>query len=396
MSVLLLLLVTTALSAVMLMVLLSLARHAVPGVRQWSIANALAIVALLLFAARGHVPDVLSFDAANLLLLCSPIFMYAGFLLHLGKRVPVRRLAAWAVLSTLALAWFRYAVDATALRIALTSLFHGVVNGAIAWALRRSASPGRARYPARFAFWSAALQTACYAARFVLYVVQFDIAVSVFDASLMNLVFVALGTLALPTLTMGAVMMANADIIARTTYAAEHDYLTGAWTRRAFSKLAERERERIARSGGELSVLVFDADHFKAINDTYGHAMGDRVLGDIVLRTGTVIRGIDSCARLGGEEFAVLLPQTGASPALVAAERLRTTLEQGCVGDGDGGLIRYTVSVGVATLEPNEAVARMMERADAALYAAKSAGRNRVCCAQGGAGQPAGHAILQV
>jgi diguanylate cyclase (GGDEF)-like protein len=395
-SVFLLLLVTTALSVVMLMVLLSLARHAVAGMRAWSLANLLAIAALPLFAARGHVPDVLSYDAANLLLLCAPIFMYSGFLQHLGKPVPVRRLAAWALLSTAALACFRYAVDATALRIALTSVFHGVLNAAIARALRRSAAPGGARYPARFAFWSAALQAVAYGARFALYVIDLDAHVSVFDASATNLVFVALGTLALPTLTLGAVMMANADIIARTTYAAEHDYLTGAWTRRAFSKLAERERERLARNGGELSVLVFDVDHFKAINDTHGHAIGDRVLSDIVLRAGTVIRGIDACARLGGEEFAVLLPQTGTAHALVAAERLRAALEEGRVGDGADGLVWYTVSVGVATLEPNEAVARMMERADAALYAAKAAGRNRVCCAADGAGRPAAAAILQV
>lgn len=387
---------TTALSVVMLMVLLSLARHAVAGMRAWSLANALAIAALLLFAARGHVPDVLSFDLANLLLLCAPIFMYAGFLRHLGRPVPVRRLAALALVSTVSLAWFHYVVDATALRIALTSVFHGAVSAAIAWALRRSANPGGARYPARFAFWSAAWQAGGYGARFVLYMANLGTDVSVFDASVLNLVFVALGTLALPTLTLGAVMMANADIIARTTYAAEHDFLTGAWTRRAFSGLAERERERIARGGGDLSVLVFDVDHFKSINDTHGHAVGDRVLVDIVLRAGSVLRGIDACARLGGEEFAVLLPQTGTAHALVAAERLRAALAQGAVRDGADGLVCYTVSVGVATLGEDEAVARMMERADTALYAAKNAGRNRVCCAQDGPGQRAASAILQV
>lgn len=385
----------------MLMVLLSLARHAVAGMRAWSLANALAIAALPLFAARGHVPDLLSFDFANLLLLCAPILMYAGFLQHLGKPVPVRRLGALVVVSTAALAWFHYVVDMTALRIALTSLFHGVVNAAMAWALRRSAHhpaphPNAARYPARFAFWAAAWQVAGYGARFVLYMGNLDADVSLFDASVLNVAFVALGTLALPTLTLGAVMMANADIIARTTYAAEHDYLTGAWTRRAFSRLAERERARIGRGGGAPSVLVFDVDHFKSINDTHGHALGDQVLVDIVLRAGSVLRGIDACARLGGEEFAVLLPQTGHADARAAAERLRATLEGGAVRDAVGGLVRYTVSVGVATLDGGEPIASMMERADAALYAAKAAGRNRVCCAQDGAGAPAGGATLQV
>ncbi len=369
---------TIALSVVMLMVLRSLARHAVAGMRAWSLANLLAVAALPLFAARGHIPDVLSFDVANLLLLCAPMTMYAGFEHHLGRRPPVRRLAALALVSTVALAVFHYVVDAMALRIALTSVFHGTVNAAMAWGLRRAANPGGARYAARFAFWAAAIEAFGYGVRFVLYAASWDAAVTMFDMSAINLAFFALGTLALPTLTLGAVMMANADIIARTTYAAEHDYLTGAWSRRAFFGLAERERERIARSGGPLSLVVFDVDHFKSVNDSYGHAVGDRVLADLVLRAGTVIRGIDACARLGGEEFAVLLPQTGAEHALLAAERLRATLEQSAVRCTGHGLVHYTVSVGVATLAAGETIAGLLERADAALYAAKQAGRNRV------------------
>jgi len=374
--------VTIAFSAVMLMVLRSLARHAVAGMRAWSIANMLAIAALLLFGARGHVPDVLSFDLANLLLLGAPMTMYAGFERHLGRPVKTAWLVALAVLSTALLAVFHYIVDMMAVRIALTSLFHGSVTLAMAWGLRRTASPGGARYAARFAFWAAAIEAFGYAVRFALYAAHYDTDVGMFDTSLLNLAFFAIGTLALPTLTLGAVMMANADIIARTTYAAEHDYLTGAWSRRAFFGLAERERERMARTGGELSLLVFDVDHFKAVNDTYGHAAGDRVLADLVLRAGTVIRSIDACARMGGEEFAVLLPQTGADQALLAAERLRAALEQAALRCGDGGFVRYTISVGVATLGPGESIAGLLERADAALYAAKQGGRNRVADAR--------------
>lgn len=365
----------------MLMVLRSLARQAVAGMREWTLANVLAIVALPLFAARGHIPDILSYDVANLLLLCAPMTMYAGFERHLGRRVRPWRLVAWAVLSTLALAWFHYVVDLMAVRIALTSVFHGVINAAMAWGLRRTASPAGTRYAARFAFWAAAAQAFGYVVRFVLYAARHDATVTIFDASILNLAFFALGTLALPTLTLGAVMMANADIIARTTYAAEHDYLTGAWSRRAFSGIAERERERCARNGSVLSLLIFDVDHFKSINDTHGHAVGDRVLADIVLRTGTVIRGIDACARLGGEEFAVLLPETGAGAAALVAERLRVALAQDRQG-GDRDCVAYTVSVGVATMQPGESIARLMERADAALYAAKTGGRNRVCEAE--------------
>jgi diguanylate cyclase (GGDEF)-like protein len=386
-SILLLLLVTTALSAVMLMVLRSLPRISgvrTPEVAAWSRANRLAIVALLLYAGRGAIPDMLSIELANLLFLCAPVMMYAGFRRHLELDVPVRLLGATVAASTILLAVFHYAADVTAVRIALSSVAHGAVYAAIVRTLGGRAGRAATSYPRRFAWWVALLLALAHAVRACAYAVQYDADVAIFDASILNVACFALGTLALPVLTLGAVMMVNADTIARATYAAEHDHLTGAWSRRAFFRLAERERERlrVARSGGELSLLVFDVDHFKAINDTHGHPVGDLVLADIVLRTATVIRGIDACARLGGEEFAVLLPQTGGEQALHAAERLRCTLEQACVRGGAHGLVRYTVSVGIATLQREESIAALLARADAALYLAKAAGRNRVVDAQ--------------
>jgi diguanylate cyclase (GGDEF)-like protein len=392
-SVLLLLFVTTALSAVMLMVLRSLPLSGggrTPDVSAWSRANALAIVALLLYAGRGAIPDLLSIELANLLFLCAPVMMYAGFRRHLEQGVPVRLLAGVVAATTGLLAVFHYATDAMAVRIALTSIAHGAIYAAIVRTLGGPAGRSAASYPRRFAFWVALLLALAHAVRAAAYLAQYDARVTIFDLSILNLGCFALGTLALPVLTMGAVMMASADTIARATWAAEHDHLTGAWSRRAFFRLAEleRERQRVARSSGELSLLVFDVDHFKAINDTHGHPVGDLVLADIVLRTATVIRGVDACARLGGEEFAVLLPQTGGEQARHTAERLRRTLEQACVRGGAHGLVRYTVSIGIATLQPEEPIAALLARADAALYEAKAAGRNRVVDARIGDARP--------
>jgi diguanylate cyclase (GGDEF)-like protein len=184
-----------------------------------------------------------------------------------------------------------------------------------------------------------------------------------FDASPVNLVCFALGTLALPGLTLGAVMMANAGLIGQARYAAEHDHLTGAWSRRAFFGRAERAHADAVRAGRPLSLLIFDVDHFKAINDTHGHAVGDRVLADLVARTGTVLRG-DACARLGGEEFAVLLPHSDADAAVQLAEALRRTLEQAAVAGGTarrrGGrrnrLNRHARRVGRGQGLPNGAI----------------------------------------
>lgn len=381
MSALLFLFVTIALSAIMLMVLRSLARNGVAGVRAWTAANVLAIVALFLFAGRGRLPDVLSIHVANLLFLCAPVMMLAGFERHLGRTAPRGALAALVAASTVGLGVFHYVVDMTAVRVALSSLCHCIVYVAIARGLRPWRQPAGAHYPVRFAFGAALVLAAAHGVRTLLYATHYDARVTLFDASAVNLVCLALGTLALPGLTMGAVMMANAGIIGQARYAAEHDHLTGAWSRRAFFGRAERVHAEAVRAGAALSLLIFDVDHFKAINDTHGHAVGDRVLADLVVRTGTLLRG-DACARLGGEEFAVLLPHTNSDAALRMAEDLRRTLERAAVPGAGGAIVRYTVSVGAASLDPGETLASLLQRADAALYAAKRGGRNRVADAR--------------
>lgn len=380
-SALLFLFVTIALSAIMLMVLRSLARTGVPGVRAWTAANVLAIVALFLFAARGRIPDVLSIDAANLLFLCAPVMMYAGFERHLGRTPPRGALAALVAASTVGLGVFHYVVDMMAVRVALSSLSHGIVYVAIARGLRPWRQAAGSRYPVRFAFGAALTLAAAHGVRSLMYAVHYDAQVTIFDASAVNLVCFALGTLALPGMTMGAVMMANAGIIGQARYAAEHDHLTGAWSRRAFFGRAELAHAQAVRGGAALSLLIFDVDHFKAINDTHGHAVGDRVLADLVARTGALLRG-DACARLGGEEFAVLLPHTDADAALRVADDLRRTLERAAVPGAGGAPVRYTVSVGAASLDAGETLASLLQRADAALYTAKRAGRNQVADAR--------------
>jgi diguanylate cyclase (GGDEF)-like protein len=190
----------------------------------------------------------------------------------------------------------------------------------------------------------------------------------------------------MPMLTLGAVMMANAQLVAQATHAADHDHLTGASSRRAFFRFAEREHARVARTGTDLTVLLFDIDHFKRINDTFGHAAGDQVLVDIVRRTGSVIRQMDVCARVGGEEFAVLLPDAGAEMAARVAQRLRRALERPLAVGAAQAEVSYTVSIGIARLEPGESIGDLLMRADRALYAAKAAGRNTAVCALPGGG----------
>jgi diguanylate cyclase (GGDEF)-like protein len=158
------------------------------------------------------------------------------------------------------------------------------------------------------------------------------------------------------------------------------DYLTGASNRRYFMPLLDKEAARAKRSHGRLAVLFLDIDHFKRINDTYGHADGDAVICTLAELCRSAVRETDTIARLGGEEFAVLLPDTNLSDALVVAERIRQSAEQAVVETGKPCGIRFCVSIGAAELFADTEVGHdLLARADARLYQAKTSGRNRVC-----------------
>ncbi|VXB05464.1 sensor domain-containing diguanylate cyclase [Massilia sp. 9I] len=156
------------------------------------------------------------------------------------------------------------------------------------------------------------------------------------------------------------------------------DYLTGLANRRAFFEAAEQELTRSKTVPRPTAVITLDADHFKAINDRYGHPGGDAVLQHLAAILAETFREVDVVARIGGEEFAVLLPSTDLPRAAVVAERLRSAVASQVV-HFDGERIRYTVSAGVASIDNGDGgIDLLLKRADQALYAAKRAGRNRV------------------
>lgn len=158
------------------------------------------------------------------------------------------------------------------------------------------------------------------------------------------------------------------------------DMLTGLNNRRHFLELAEHELARSRRHGEPLSALMLDVDHFKQFNDTYGHHVGDMVLQKLSEVCIHALREIDILGRLGGEEFAILLPETDSTQAWETAERLRLAVANADVQIEPGKPLHFTISIGVASFLATDAqVDTMLKRADAALYEAKNAGRNRVC-----------------
>lgn len=160
-------------------------------------------------------------------------------------------------------------------------------------------------------------------------------------------------------------------------FSATHDVLTGLANRGAVLELANREYSRQSREGGGFGLIILDLDHFKSINDTYGHLCGDEVLHEAARRISLSVRNYDTVGRYGGEEFLVIAPGTDGPGTLVLAERVRQAIEDPAVPT-EGGSVRMTASCGVAIsdcdhpLKPDD----LLRIADEALYRAKDRGRN--------------------
>jgi diguanylate cyclase (GGDEF)-like protein len=180
----------------------------------------------------------------------------------------------------------------------------------------------------------------------------------------------------------GGAVISHLNITARTLMEFElaklssTDPLTGLPNRRYFLEVARREVERVRRFGGLASVVMIDLDHFKTLNDTYGHATGDEALRSVA--RACRLRDIDVLARWGGEEFVAILPGTDQEGAFIVAERLRSAVSEAEVEVGSTN-VTVTASFGVTQVWPHDkAIDEALARADGALYDAKKAGRNRV------------------
>lgn len=157
------------------------------------------------------------------------------------------------------------------------------------------------------------------------------------------------------------------------------DSMTGVYNRRRFLELMVQEMHRAHRMLHPLALIMLDIDLFKRINDTYGHAIGDEVIKSLTRACTSELREIDIFGRIGGEEFAILLPELRREQGLEVAERLRRKIETLEVEANDRRIVRFTVSMGVAVLGMNDRIPELFfARADAALYHAKEDGRNRV------------------
>ena len=374
-------LVVTALSSILsILVLVSLLAHAIDGVPRWIWANVLAIVSLVLFAVQGVAPAWLGIVAANQLLAATILLIYEGCNDFFDVRMrPAQRWTGWLIwLGTMAgIAYFTYVEPDAYARVVIVSAFHAACDLAIAGRVLLARPKERPRYNYLFVAGTAALGALGHTIRGAIYVVKPPAQATLLQPGPMQIMFLALGILVLPSLCIGLVIMAHDRLAQRLERLARFDDLTGALSRKALLAAASGRLARAAELGRHEFVAVVDVDHFKGVNDRYGHAAGDEVLRHFASIVRARIREDDAFGRIGGEEFCLFCAAGHIDDVIALVERLRETVEA-TPCRVPGGLLHYTFSAGIAAWDGREPLAALMARADSLLYAAKVAGRNRV------------------
>lgn len=344
----------------------------------WGKAMLLLALGLLGLALRGTIPDWLSAAAGNTAIVGGLVLAMRGLRLFLGS-MP-QDAFGWGMTAAL----FLYLVYYTEIRpsheartIAISAALL-VISVRAALLLRRKAPP-ECRLSCRFTefiFWTTAAMTLLR----IVGTVLIPPANSLTPEPINAVTFLAYAAFIIVA-TLGVMWMEIESLQGDLVRSAHYDSLTGIYNRGTFLEECARELSRCARGGPGFSLAVFDLDHFKLVNDRYGHPVGDRALKSFADVLRASIRKHDRVGRYGGEEFALLMPNTGKDTAARVAERVRREVEARGVM-ADGRRIDVTVSGGVAAYGPDgEDWDTLLSAADTALYAAKDAGRNRIVTA---------------
>lgn len=344
----------------------------IAGQRDWAKAVVLLSCAAGLASLRGIAPDAVAILLAAALQLFGELLLVFGLLRYTGRQ-PHWRPASDAILGLLVLiAWLTFGSHSYPGRIFLLSLAHIAFFSLAAWLAWQAKPAGLSRRllvtilvsDAGIALWRIATLS--------MHAGEAD---ELFDRSLVQQVYLGAFSIGILGLAIGFILLANERLREELEFLATRDPMTGTLNRRAFFARAAIEWARAGRSQRPLAAIAADIDFFKKINDTHGHHVGDDVIRDFAQRTGERLRLPDILARFGGEEFVVLLPDTGLKEARQVAERIRGAVAQ----HANAALPAYTASFGIAVAgETTTDLEALLAAADAALYRAKTGGRNRV------------------
>lgn len=341
-----------------------------PGMGHWTLGLVVLVLAGALLAARGVLPDALSVLAGNTALLAGTLWLLVGVRVFYGAPL---YLTPWLGLIAVTAVALYVTAFIQPLPGARTAIVCAVWAALLMHMARTIWQHDRRRFGARFTI-------AVLTAHSVLVALRAASAlVSQVNTDLLNptpiqtiyLLANALMTLALP---FGLVLISLERLRGEIEFRATHDALTGVLSRAPIIDLVDAEMQRSRRFGRPMCVCMIDIDHFKSVNDTHGHLVGDRVLIEFAQRASSVLRIYDRIGRYGGEEFLLLLPEADAEVAHAVVERIRAA-----VAIENAPLPRVTASAGLTEIRPTDAaVDTLLGRADAALYSAKGGGRNRV------------------
>lgn len=346
----------------------------IPGLRLWMLSFLGASVLCATLLLRHRMPEVISVVLAQGASAAAAFLCWQGSRAYMNRPAIGARYAMGAIGTVLALSvYFTEVRPSAGARFVLLGLF----SGACFLLTARTLAQGRiAQVPARYLLAGVML---VHGAWVVVRPALFGLVAPTQTDLLAQLSqFVALeATVALVLIAFCVLMLTNEFVTTELRRLAEVDALTGVFNRRAFLTLLDKALSHAQRTQAALPVLVIDLDNFKKINDTWGHQRGDEALRHFVDLAHRCLRKEDIMGRLGGEEFAVFLPDVGNTGVLTVAERLRALVEAHAL-EADGRSVAMTVSIGIATAHLGDSAQTVLQRADAAMYAAKERGRNRV------------------
>ena len=344
----------------------------------WGVVMLLLAAGMLGLALRGLIPDWVSIAAANTTIVAALVVALRSLRRFLGSTP--RDLLGWGLTGALfaylllfSVTWPSNVARTVAISTAIAIM---AVRAAL---LLRHLAPAACRLSCRFTeivFWAAAAMTAARGVSILL--VPSDDVMAPGSLNAATFLFYAAFII---VATLGVMWMEIESLQGDLVRSAHYDSLTGIYNRGTFLEECARELSRCARGGPAFSLAVFDLDHFKLVNDRHGHPVGDRVLKSFAEVLRASIRKHDTVGRYGGEEFALLMPNTGKDTAARVAERVRREVEARGVM-AEGRRIEVTVSDGIASYGADgEDWDTLLSAADSALYAAKDAGRNRIVMA---------------
>jgi diguanylate cyclase (GGDEF)-like protein len=370
-------LLASVMSGLMSLVLYSLKRNypaSIKGLGNWSAALLLIFIGAVLAAGNvnsssDRLPQLLTISLPRLLIASGLYLSYVGTQRFFGVKPELKRWSALIALMTVLQMWFTFVNPNFHVRLVMANLLAGLLFGMQAHLLLKQG-------PFTFAkVLTTTVVVIMVGTQIMRLVTSFVLPLGndIFNTAPHHQFYVTSFVLCVFLFSIGTVLMATDRLRTELEHLATHDSLTNAFNRRYMNEACNKELERCRRHGRSMALIMIDLDHFKAINDSYGHQAGDQVLVNFVIKVNALLRQPDLLGRFGGEEFVVLLPETSQEEALIVAERIREV----CI------LYKHqpscTVSMGVATNNhDSDTVDTLMSRADAALYRAKSNGRNRV------------------